>query len=257
MPEIWENPFANAHLKIERANKHIADIEERLRTSSNTYGPNLHFDLETREQFLYYNLPDRSLRPDIALIVGDAVHNLRCALDMAWHGTVDAVSPDPPSGYRKFPIDSTGDREKLKSTLTKSTKIPEASPVIHFMLDVVKCYAGGDSDMLAIRALDINDKHRVLIDMLTITGLKGVEVEHEDGTITKYEIMLSPPNSYKASIPRNSKLKNHGEVGFEITFGEGASTQGLEVLPTLRKFSTKTNRIVRRLQVLALQVRQV
>jgi hypothetical protein len=38
MPEIWENPFANAHLKVERANKHIAAIEERLRASSDNYG---------------------------------------------------------------------------------------------------------------------------------------------------------------------------------------------------------------------------
>jgi hypothetical protein len=257
MPELWENPFANAHLKVERANKHIADIEERLRTSSNRYGPGLHIDGQSGEQHLHYRLTDRELRRDIALIVGDAIHNLRCALDMAWNGTVRSVAANPPSDYCKLPVYPKDGREALKSALTKSTKIPEPSPVLSFMLDVVQCYRGGDSDILAIHALDIDDKHRVLIHMLTVTGLSGVEVQHEDGTVTRYEIMLVPPNSYDAVIPLNSKLKNHGEVRFEITFGEGASTQGLEVLPTLRRFSTKTERIVRRLQVLALQGRHV
>jgi hypothetical protein len=34
IPEGWADPFANALLKIERANKHISDIEKRLRISS-------------------------------------------------------------------------------------------------------------------------------------------------------------------------------------------------------------------------------
>ena len=62
MPAIWENPFANAILKIERANKHIADIEQRLHASSDTYGPSLHINMNTGKKFLYYYLTDRKLR---------------------------------------------------------------------------------------------------------------------------------------------------------------------------------------------------
>lgn len=254
MPEIWENPFANALLKIERANKHIADVEQRLHTSSNHHGATLHVDTGTGQQYLYYRLTDRELRRDIALIVGDAVHNLRCALDIAWNGAVTVLSSEPQSRFRKFPIDPEGDREKLKSTLTKSTKIPVSSPVIPLMLDRVQCYKGGDPDILAIHALDIDDKHRVLIDMLTVSGLNGVEVEHEDGNITRYEIMLVPPKSYRAVVPLNSKLKNHGEVRFEITFGDRATTKGLEVLPTLRRMSAKSLKIVRLLQRMRLHL---
>jgi hypothetical protein len=39
MPAIWDNPFAYAHLKVDRADKHIADIQERLRTSPDSYPP--------------------------------------------------------------------------------------------------------------------------------------------------------------------------------------------------------------------------
>src|SRR5258706_15448115 len=91
--EIWETPFGNAHLKIERANKHIADIDKRLRASLDTHGPSLHLDGKTGEQFLYYSLTDRYLRSDIALIVGDAIHNLKCALDFAWCDVIKRLYP--------------------------------------------------------------------------------------------------------------------------------------------------------------------
>jgi hypothetical protein len=246
MPEIWENPFANAILKIERANKHIADIEQRLRTSSDTYGPMMHIDMQTGEKFLDYILSDRKLRPDIALIVGDALHNLQCALDIAWCAAVRVLYPQANSRWLKFPIFKT--RHQLESTLTESRKIPSSSPLFDLIVNRVKCYEGGDTDLLALHDLDIDDKHHLLIPMLTVTGVEGVEVEHEDGTINRYEIMLVPPNSYRTTVPLESKIKNHGEVRFEVTFGEGTPLEGVEVIPTLKRFSRKTSRIVRALR---------
>jgi len=248
MREIWETPFGNAHLKIDRANKHIADIEERLGASSDRYGPSLHMDIKTGEQFLYYSPTDRTLRSDIALMVGDAIHNLRSALDIVWGGTVHALGNRDASKYRKFPIDPKGTREKLNSTLTKSAEIPESSPVIRLMLDGVKCYKGGDPDILALHNLDIDDKHHLLIPMLTVSGVDGVELEHEDGTVNRLTIMLIRPNFYRERVPLNSKIKNHGEVRFEITFREGAPLENLEVIPSLKRLSWKTKKIVRLLQ---------
>jgi hypothetical protein len=73
MPAIWDNPFAYAHLKVDRADKHIADIQERLRTSPDSYPPRLHCDAKTGKQFLHYFLSDRMIRPDVALLIGDAI----------------------------------------------------------------------------------------------------------------------------------------------------------------------------------------
>jgi hypothetical protein len=221
MPEIWENPFANAILKTERAKKHIADIDKRLRTSSDTYGPSLYMDGNTGEKFLHYRITDTELRSDIALIIGDAVHNLKCALDIVWCGSVRALHPEANSRWLKFPIYRT--RQELESALTKSRKIPSGSPLFDLVVNRVKCYEGGDADILALHALDIDDKHHLLIPMLTVTGVKGVEVEHEDGKVTRHEIMLVPPNSYRTIVPLESKIKNHGEVRFEIPFREGTS----------------------------------
>ncbi len=105
MKEVWESPFGHAMLKIERADKHIADFEQRLRTSSDRYGPGFYMKGNTGEKFLHYGLEDRYLRSDLALITGDAIHNLRAALDIAWVEVVRRAGR--PTKYAKFPIDST------------------------------------------------------------------------------------------------------------------------------------------------------
>ena len=112
-----------------------------------------------------------------------------------WGGTVHALGNSAASKYRKFPIDPKGTRDKLESTLTKSAARLESSPVIKLMLDGVKCYKGGDGDILALHDLDIDDKHHLLIPMLTVSGVEGVELEHEDGTIRELKDK-DPKKSY-------------------------------------------------------------
>ena len=140
---MWDHPFGHALLKVERANKHITDINKRLSTSSDTNGPSMHVYAKTGEQFIYYGLTDGALRSDIALIVGDAIHNLKCALDIAYRETIRSMSPDGYNPSRtKFIV---GDNRKhLESSLTKTAKIPANSPLFKFLVEDVKSYRGGD-----------------------------------------------------------------------------------------------------------------
>jgi len=118
------------------------------------------------------------------------------------------------------------------------------------LVEYVKPYKGegGDKDICAIHALDIDDKHHLLIPILTLVGIDGVELENEDGTIDRFTIAVTRHNFYRAPVPLGSKFKNHGEVRFKITFREGISTHNLGVVPTLIRFSKKTLRVVRGLQ---------
>ena len=248
MPDSWERPFGYVHLKIERANKHIADIEQRLSTSSDSYGPSLHFDRKTGEQFLYYVFLDRNLRPDIALMVGDAIHNLKCALDIAWRDTVQRLSPE---GFHptktKFPVTHT--REKLASDLTLTARISSASRLFDYMVEHVKPYEGGDGDILALHALDIDDKHHLLIPMLTVTGVMGMELENVDGTRMLTDILIVPPDrAYRQTVQSGAKFTDHGKTAFHVTFRKGTSLQREEIIPALLRLSAKVLRIIRQLQ---------
>lgn len=239
MREIWETPHGNAVLKIQRADKHIADIEQRLLSSSDSYGPSLHVDIETGEQSLDYYLSDRELSRDIALITGDAIHNLHCALDIAWCGVVRAIK------RCKFPIYPDKTPEQLEATIKPT--VP--AHLVDFIVNQVKCHEGGDADILALHALDIDDKHRLLIPLLTVTGIQGVELQYPDGAIERLDIRIeNRVNFFRKIVPLDSKLQDHGQVTFQVTFREGAPLENAEIISTLKRISWKASRIVRALE---------
>jgi hypothetical protein len=250
MREIWENPYANALLKIERADKHISDIEQRLSSSQDSYHLSLHFNASTGKQFVLYSLAEKYIRASLALTIGDAIHNLKCALDIAWSDTIQSLSP---AGYNpriKFPVYET--RERLESVLQKTTKILPDSSLYKFMVKSVKSYQGGDSDIWAIHQLDIDDKHHLLIPVLNVLSIEGVELEQENGQVDCLTLALTGPIPGWIEVPLGSKLKNYGHATFEVKFRDGIPAEGLEVVPTLRRFSAKTLEIVRILRRMSL-----
>jgi hypothetical protein len=211
-------------------------------------------DGKTGEKFLHYGLEDRYLRSDLALITGDAIHNLRSALDIAWVDTVNAIGRGA-TGWTHFPIGPDKPKNWLEGCL-KGVGIDDTSRVFDFIVNDVKCYEGGDSDILALHVLDIDDKHELLIPLLAATGVTGVELENEDGPIDRFDIVLTRFNApgisstYRHPVGLETKLKNHGEIRFQITFGKGIPTEKLEIIPTLNRFSDKVWEIVRRLQIM-------
>jgi|ERR1035438_5167951 hypothetical protein len=248
MREIWDHPFGYALLKIERANKHIAEIEERIRVSSYDHGPSVHINMQTGEKVLNCAHTDWKLAADLALIVGDAIHNLHSALDIAWVEIVRKLSPKGPSKYTRFPADPEGTREKLESTLVKSAEIPRSNAVCDLMLDRIKPYKGGDADLLLLNSFDINDKHQLLIPLVTVAGVRGIELEHEDGRVEILDIILTRRQGFSQTIPLETKLKNHGQTAFQVTFRETTTLNDSEVIPTLKRFASKVTQIVRVLQ---------
>jgi hypothetical protein len=228
-----------------RAQKHIGDISARLLASSNTYGPTLNVDIETGEKFLEYGFVDRELSVDIALIVGDAIHNIHSALDIAWGGLLD---PATVGEHSKFPIHPKAGRKEFESAITaKGTKISIPPRAFEFFLTKAKPYMGGNSDLLAIHVFDIDDKHRLIIPTLAAVGIEGVELENEDGTIDEPIIVLTGDQPYRKRIPENTTLKNHGEVRFHVTFREGVLPEGTEVVPTLCGFADTAWFVIRNL----------
>jgi hypothetical protein len=246
MPEIWEHPFSHAQLKVERAKKHITDLEERIRTSPDTYPPSLKIDGETGEQFLYYALTDRTFKREIALIAGDAIHNLRCALDFAWCGVIKQFSPTSLTRWTQFPVPDS--REKLIGDLTKTGKISRTSPVFDLMVERVKSHKGGDSDICAIHALDIDDKHILLVPVIHFVRIDGVELQDEEGSILHNLIATNRNVGYRINVPVGCHVKNNGQATIKVVFPRETITEGLEVIPTLWTFYGKTREIVRRLQ---------
>jgi hypothetical protein len=133
-----------------------------------------------------------------------------------------------------FPIKPDQPKQWLEGVLTKTADIDPSSRIYDFLVNHVKGYQGGDSGILAIHTLDIDDKHRLVIPTVHVTGLTCIELENEDGTIDVHDaVLLTHREFFRRVVPLGSKLKNHGDVQFHITFGGGTAAEGLEIIPTL------------------------
>ena len=86
---------------------------------------------------------------NLSLIVGDAIHNLRAALDFAWFDTIERLGiPKSSRDTRKFPIRKT--RQDLEATLHGldiDTLFPDLFKLLVFD---IKPYEGPDTSVVWI-----------------------------------------------------------------------------------------------------------
>jgi hypothetical protein len=87
--------FRGARLKIKRANKHIADLDVAILRLKDNYTSTVEINTQTGHQDLVHTCPEFAQAiEEMSLIAGDAIHNLRTALDFAWVSTLRNVHPD-------------------------------------------------------------------------------------------------------------------------------------------------------------------
>ena len=164
-------------IKIERANKHIAELEDFVLRSGVLPGKTIrrNTDAETGKPFLHFG-SFNIYEPDIPAIMGDAVHNLRSALDhLAYHlvmvGTDKGEVRTEPWEKIQFPITHSPDSYKSKRTAGKvqgmERKAIEA-------IDALKPYKGGNDPLWLLHKLDNTDKHSFILpigDDIIISGV--------------------------------------------------------------------------------------
>jgi hypothetical protein len=102
----------------------------------------------------------RPVPPEIALITGDAVHNLRSALDHLIRQLLIANRKDPEEYPRSaFPVwRSEADYEAGRPGDAEGISKPALD-----ILDRLKPYKGGNDALWRLRQLDVVDKHRLLL----------------------------------------------------------------------------------------------
>ncbi len=97
------------HLKIEWAKHHVNDLE-RATSAIMAQKP---FKLMVRIQpkagkLSYASKAEKPIPSEIALIIGDAVHNLRSALDLTMFALASGKSPSPHRIEFPFPREANG-----------------------------------------------------------------------------------------------------------------------------------------------------
>ncbi|MEO6924137.1 MAG: hypothetical protein ABI142_09955 [Bryocella sp.] len=95
----------------------------------------------------------------ISAMIGDAIHNLRSALDHVAYQLVWVSLGRQPTGHVYFPI--ADDREKYE--VQRSRQLHGARPAAIAAVDAVTPYRGGNDLLWQLHKLNNVDKHRVLL----------------------------------------------------------------------------------------------
>ena len=233
------NPFHGAKLKIERANQHINDLYLQWREFSNTgpYSVLVENDSDTRDSVLQISM-DQPAPEAILLIVGDAIHNLMCALDFCMNEMEFAILGKR-TKYTKFPVYDT--RDELVAAAKGGLKYKTTKAVLDHIVDAVQPYKRGRGEPLwSLHALDIEDKHRLLIAKKDMTYIQNIHCKDSNGqhfTIPEWAIIHPKASRYVCTGHSDVQITNNGKASFGIVFGDGMPLYGQPILPILPKLS--------------------
>lgn len=164
----------SAKLKIEWAKKHIGHLNAAIKALGETkpYRIAHKYEPETRKLVMYL-AEMKPVPPHVPLIIGDAVNNLRSALEhlayaiVSKHGTVTEKTGFPI--YNAVPAANPNDYKALLER-----KVDRIPPGIVAAIDAFQPYKGGNETFLALAELNNSDKHKLITTVGTI--LKGIDV---------------------------------------------------------------------------------
>ncbi len=234
---MTDSSFREARLKIERANQHIRDFEAKAASffDSTVYEIGIESDPESNSDFIEI-AATQTIPDSFALILGDAIHNLRSALDLAWFEIAGRDSPDPDREI--FPVRHT--HKHLEEFIKGRPEHQSLVQLADTLLNVIQPYKGGNGDDIwRLHRLDIEDKHRVLIERRQVGELTGLWAEDDKGErfgIKKGIILDGQPLMIRRTGSTGLKIVKEGYLTGTIVFGKGTPVPGQLILPALRRF---------------------
>jgi len=229
--------FKNSKLKIERGERHIREYVQTVIAFLKTDFCKVTVE-ENSETGDYFVKVDATAPypPELPAIIGDAVHNLRTALDYI---VVDftGINPD----WISLPVE----RERAKVETSKRyeairSKLPQFAD---FILDEIQPYAGGKFKVWELAKLDNIDKHKLLIPVTKVSTLLRLDVKDDLGNrVTDTFIPVEEGTVLKLPSGglRKIKVSHKGQAGIDICFGHETPFPGLPVLEVLPDLSKMT-----------------
>ena len=158
-------------------------------------------------------------------MIGDAIHNLRAALDtVAWAIVRAAGGTEKQLDKLYFPLCPDAALPKSWHYKTICAAVPETGPII---ADFVRGYkAAPECDLWALNQLDRIDKHRLVTPTVTQSSGKMVAMRKEDEddppSIQRGAI-YSIPQEVVDGIPSTKEAFRHDSKAFERNQKSGFS----------------------------------
>jgi hypothetical protein len=241
-----------ARLKVKRADKHITEIELSIDSLKKRLVCGGHVNPNTGNEFIkcdFANIQDRESFEYLPAIIGDAVHNLKCALDHVWFETMSRLVPSRDWSRTKFPVHPTRDDfESALNNLEVSSLAPKFS---RLLASEIKPY-GGDNGDFAIRTvheLDIRDKHRLLIPIVHYSSIGDIYVKVKQGQRHRGRTWgTTEPLPHFVEFERGIHIEDPGSASFDVMFQYGDAGRETRAVDTLRTYSMHVLRVVELLE---------
>src|ERR1700731_3577596 len=231
--------FRDARLKVQRANKHIADLEAAILALKENYTATVVQNVDTGHQDLIHAIPEFAGAVDeMALIAGDAIHNLKTSLDFAWMSTLRKHVPTANLDCAKFPVYPS--RRELESALNGVPINTRSNPSLFgLVVSDIQPFEGGHNGVVyALHKLDISDQHLLLLGLVPLAGIDGIMVQKPDGEVVRGfagATQNAPP--YVIAFDGNIRIKDKGKLTFHIVLKEAGIYDSVHIMEVLPKFS--------------------
>jgi hypothetical protein len=235
--------FDDACLKIQRANKHICDVRRRVLDLENSYTAVIEVNASDGSVIIKYDLLDKDAIRDIAILIGDTLHNLKSALDYGWMDVLNRHAPEAKGSKTQFPIRFS---KKNLDTSLKGNKIDTLCPrLFDLVITEIRSYDGGNEALWTVKELNNSDKHRLLLPLIGHVSIVGLEMENDGGEPIKgpgRATWKSPP--WYVSVRDGWRVKEKGRPSFRVLFGDGQPSQHRDVLLQLQICSNEVLKVV-------------
>ena len=152
-----------------------------------------------------------------------------------------------PDRSTKFPFYQT--RSELVGAI-ENGNLKTAPEISRIIIDDIKPYRGGNDLLCKLHDLDITDKHKLLIPIVSIVELRGASGEDDcGGSFRGLNFVIAQGGRINAiSSSKNLKVTNHGQPSFDIRFDRGQIFDDKSVVPTLHQLSELVSGILEKLE---------
>jgi hypothetical protein len=244
---------AKVRRKVERAKQHIADLDRRIHLfftgPPNPYPILKEIDSETGD--LVFKLGKCAPIPDdFPLIIGDALQNLRAALDHLVWQLILSNGNTPKVGTAGFPFMKCAENYKTESPKKVKGMAPEAIR----MIDALQPYGGGNEDLYGLHLLNNVDKHRLLLICGAAHIATSVTVEL---SLNPQEFHVALPMPFNWTYPLKdgkeifrilkeeiSRFVQNPNFSFRIAFGDAEVMGGEPMLPPLHQLADLVDAVI-------------
>lgn len=241
--------FEAPKCKVKKAKKHIYQLQCEVAQfiARTPYRVIVEQDRKTLDDLFVIRVQDQ-IPDDFAAIAGDAIHNLRIALDLLARDLVRVNGGDVEDVY--FPFCRNGnDFEEI----IKQRHIDRARPDIVEIFRWLKPYKGGNDALIAIHDLAISDKRKIAKPFFYFTGIPNCLIARPDGSpfFSMTNCWIGPIKDgltiyrFPGRVLQGVKTGQQFKGRFELTFGDGQAFQRQSIIPTLYQLTGLVDGIVK------------